>query len=514
VVWISLLPLLALGPVWRAPEIIPVGASADLQPAIDRARPGDTLALAAGTTFVGNFILPDKGALPDKRGEAFITIRTAGPPDGLPRPGERIQPAHAPRLAKLRSPNRQPALATAAGAHHWRLELLEFLPNEDGFGDIITLGDGGPAQSRLEQVPHALVVDRCYIHGDPVKGQKRAVALNSASTTIVGSYIAEVKAVGQDSQAIGGWNGPGPYTIENNYLEGAGENFLLGGADPAIHGLVTEDVIFRGNHLAKPLDWRTARWQVKNLFELKNARRVLVEGNVMEHVWKDAQAGYAILLTPRNQDGAAPWVRVEDVTIRGNIIRHAGGGLQITGEDSNHPGGSTRGIRIVDNLFHGIDGERWGGPGVFVLIGNGPEDIAIEHNTISQSGNLVSAYGGSREKPTPVRGFVFRGNLARHNAYGVHGADRAPGQDTLKTFFPGAVFEDNALAGGDATRYPRGNLFLAPDEFDRQFVDPAAGEFRLKPDSRFRGAVGGRDLGANVEGLRGVMRGGSRVPEF
>ena len=65
---------------------------------------------------------------------------------------------------------------------------------------------------------------------------------------------------------------------------------------------------------------------MKNLFELKNARRVLVEGNLMEYVWQEAQVGYAILLTPRNQDGRAPWVTVEDVTIRRNLVRHAGGG--------------------------------------------------------------------------------------------------------------------------------------------------------------------------------------------
>ena len=44
------------------------------------------------------------------------------------------------------------------------------------------------------------------------------------ATTITGSYIAEIKAPSQDSQAIAGWNGPGPYTITNNYLEAASEN--------------------------------------------------------------------------------------------------------------------------------------------------------------------------------------------------------------------------------------------------------------------------------------------------
>ena len=42
---------------------------------------------------------------------------------------------------------------------------------------------------------------------------------------------------------------------------------------------------------------------MKNSFELKNARRVLVEGNVFEHVWAAAQTGFAVLFTTRNQGG-------------------------------------------------------------------------------------------------------------------------------------------------------------------------------------------------------------------
>lgn len=475
-------------------ETIVVPAGGDLQQAINRARSGDTLTLAAGAAYVGNFILPEKP------GNLYITIRTGG--EGLPRAGQRVVPAQGERLATLKSPNGEPALRTAPGAHHWRMQLLEFPATSGSAGDIIRLGDGGAAQNSLSQVPHDLVVERCYIHGDPALGQKRGIALNSASTTIVDSYISDIKAVGQDTQAIAGWNGPGPYTIENNYLEAAGENFILGGSDPAIPGLVAEDVVFRRNHLAKPVAWRTGRWQVKNLFELKNARRVLVEGNLMEYAWRDAQVGYAILLTPRNQDGKAPWAAIEDVTIRRNVIRHAGGALSITGEDSNFPSGSTRRVKVADNLFYDIDASEWGGSGAFLLIGDGPSDIAIEHNTVSQSGNIIMAFGGTKDAPKPVAGFVFRDNLIRHNAFGVIGSDRAIGRGTLEAFFPGAVFISNTVAGGDPNRYPQGNTFINADEFVRAFVDVTAGDYRLKPTSRARAAASdGRDVGADVTGM-------------
>ena len=114
--------------------------------------------------------------------------------------------------------------------------------NQGGYGDILQIGDGSSAQNSLAKVPHHIVLNHLYVHGDRLLGQKRCIALNAAAVTIRDSYIADCKAVGQDSQAIGGWNGPGPYTIENNYLEAAGENFLLGGADPAITNLVADGV--------------------------------------------------------------------------------------------------------------------------------------------------------------------------------------------------------------------------------------------------------------------------------
>ena len=474
--------------------VITVPAGGDLQGALNRARPGDTITLAPGATYTGNFVLPVKP------GSQYITVRTAAH-EGQPRAGVRVQPSHAAALAKLRSPNRQPTLRTEPGAHHWRLVLLEFPATVDGVGDIITLGDGSSAQTELAQVPHDIILDQCYVHGDPARGQKRGIALNSGQTAITNSYISDIKAVGQDTQAIGGWNGPGPYTIENNYLEAAGENFLLGGADPAIAGLVTEDVVFRGNHLSKPLAWRKERWQVKNLFELKNARRVLVEGNLMEYSWKEAQVGFAILLTPRNQDRRAPWATVEDVTIRRNVVRHAGGGVNILGRDAN-PSGRTRRLRIEDNLFYDIDAERWGGTGAFVLIGDGPADVAIEHNTVVQSGNILMAYGGSKDAPEAIAGVVFRDNLVRHNSYGVIGADRGVGTDTLEAYFPGIIFSTNGIAGGESRRYPSGNHFVDEREFESQFVNAAAGDYRLRPNSRFRKAASdGRDLGADVQAI-------------
>ena len=51
----------ARGHAGRRRATIVVRADDDLQAALDRARPGDTLLLEAGATYTGNFVLPDKG---------------------------------------------------------------------------------------------------------------------------------------------------------------------------------------------------------------------------------------------------------------------------------------------------------------------------------------------------------------------------------------------------------------------------------------------------------------------
>ena len=156
----------------------------------------------------------------------------------------------------------------------------------------------------------------------------------------------------------------------NNYLEAAGENVMFGGADPKIPNLVPSDIEIRRNHFAKPLSWKVGHpdyagtpWNVKNLFELKNARRVLVEGNLFERNWLHAQTGTAILFTPRNQSGTAPWSVVEDVTFRHNIVRHSGSGMVISGRDTNFPSQPGERILIQNNLFDDIGGPEWGGRG-------------------------------------------------------------------------------------------------------------------------------------------------------
>ena len=61
------------------------------------------------------------------------------------------------------------------------------------------------------------------------------------------------------------------------------------------------DITVRWNLMTKPLSWKSQSYDVNNIFQLKNAQRVLLEGNVLEYVWADQQAGNAIVFTIRSE---------------------------------------------------------------------------------------------------------------------------------------------------------------------------------------------------------------------
>jgi len=482
----------------RAGNTIRVPSGGDLQAALNTARPGDTILLARDGRYVGSFVLPahSSRAGADANDDRVVTVMTEG--DGWPREGERMTPAAAEHLATLASPNGSPVLKTAPAARGWRIALVDLPATRDPGGAIVTLGDSSRAQQAMASVPSRITLDRLYIHGDPERGQRRGVALNSSSTTITGCYIGEIKAIGADSQAIAGWNGPGDYLIENSYLEAAGENIMFGGGDPAIPDLVPEKIVVRDNVLSKPLAWRepgAPKWQIKNLFELKNARGVIVEHNLLERSWEQSQTGYAVLFTVRNQDGNCPWCQVEDVQFRGNLVRDVAAGFQILGIDPNHPSRQTNRIVIRDNVFDGIDKTKWGGDGYFLLLSNAPRDITIDHNTIVYRGpqsstGLIKIANGVTEN------FVFTNNITGHGEYGIIGRGRGVGNDSIATYLPGATIARNVIAGGKSAAYPSGNLFPSLEDFRKQL-----GGYRLAGSAWRRGATDGRDLGANPDAV-------------
>jgi hypothetical protein len=451
-------------------SVIQLDRNGDLQRALNQARPGATIVLEAGAVYKGPFTLPVKS------GNEFITIQSSRLSE-LPE-GVRVSRSQSDLFAKLQSAeNGSPIVRTQAGAHHYKFAGVEISTSnaQVKVNDLVRFGDY-ETQTSLESVPHHLVIDRSYIHGFETQEVQRGIALNSAETSITNSYISDVHGKGYDTQAICGWNGPGPFRIINNYLEGAGENVMFGGADPKIPNLVPSDIEIRENHFFKPLSWKVGdpsyagiHWSVKNLFELKNARRVTIDRNIFENNWVDAQAGSGVLFTVRNDNGTAPWSTIEDVTFTNNIVKNSPAALNLLGKDNLKPSQRAQRILISNNFFTGISG-------TFLTMAGYP-NVTISNNTHFQSGNIMTLHGD----PSP--GFIYQNNITIRDekGYGVKGDATGEGTIALEYFTPSCSFANNVIVGANSSLYPSNNFFPASPMMVG-FIGYEVGNFRL--DSR------------------------------
>jgi hypothetical protein len=343
-----------------------------------------------------------------------------------------------------------------------------------------------------------------YLHGHPTLHLKRCLALNSAWSAIIDSYLAECHGKGQDTQAILGWNGPGPFRIENNHLEGAGENVMFGGADPAIPGIVPSDIEIRRNHFFKPPSWKGV-WTVKNIFELKNAQRVLAEGNVLENNWGDAQDGFAIVWKSVNQDGRCTWCVVQDVTFRYNKLRNSPNGINLAARPQGTVAGPLRRLQIAHNVIDNINvGPIYQGTGRLVQFLGDVTDCRIEHNTMLLNGGNQFILFASQPS---TRRLVVRRNIASRGQYGVFGNGKGEGAAAFQTYAPDAVFQENVMVGAAGSGYPSGNMH-APELGDVGFTNPLDGDYRLAAGSAFRAF--GRDrvsIGADAAAVDSATKG-------
>jgi hypothetical protein len=471
-----------------------VDPGGNLQAAINAATPCHTITLTAGATYPGNFVLPPR------TGPGYVTLTTRGP---IPAAGQRVTPSASGTLAKLQSPNNQPAITAASGASKYRLTGLEFLPSIDPRGDIIIIGN--PEETVSANQADDIVLDRVLARGHPTNGQKRGVGLHGTNLSVINSWISDIKGRGQDTQAILIVNGRGPYTIRNNYLEGAGENLLVGGDDPRIQGLVPADILIEDNTIAKPLAWNTLpeaqAWTVKNLLELKLGERVTIRRNVLSGNWSyrgsdnvggGAQTGWAVVITVRNQGGRAPWSVVKDVLFEYNVIYNVSSGISIHGDDDEHPSQRTTNVTIRHSLVI-TNKAVFAGQGWFMMTGRAPQYLTVERNTTDIDGCMWwQTYDGG--SVTTSQGLVVRDNLTLHHResctqhYGFWHAPLGRGNAALAAY-PGYVFTGNVLAGGPASGsgYPAGNSFPTFANFKAQFIDWDGGDYHLIPNSTYTG---------------------------
>jgi len=522
-------------------ETVHVAAGENPEMALQRAACGDTILLQAGGLY-RHFTIPAKPC----DANHWITIRTSAPDLDLPEADTRLTPCYAGvaslpgrpsydcpvaknRLARIELKNGAGAITFANGANHYRLVGLE-VTRTPGTGLTYALVRFG------DNVDH-VVIDRCWIHGTAADETVRGIYLGgSRYVGIVNSYFSDFHCIAitgacTDAQAINGGNSTVPvgvYKIVNNYLEGAAENLMFGGAPGS---QVPADIEVRRNHMFKPLSWLSGRadfigqkFIVKNLFELKNGVRVLVEGNVMENSWGGfTQVGYGILLTPRGS-----WAAVEDVTIRYNLLRHTGSGMQLAatrGDDGDSL--SAQRWSIHDDLLQDIDAAAYDGDGIVFQISSGfrrntpLNQLSIDHLTVSTKGRIKSLLivGAESENPRLPFEIRFTNNIVPAGRYSVWstGIGTCPKSGQPLTTFK-SCWKPSAITNNVIIDYPReqgpwpaGN-WLAKDRATVGFADVQGTESiddRLSPNSSYKGKGSdgrdpGADIGTIIEAIAGV----------
>jgi hypothetical protein len=470
-------------------KTLTVAAGGHLQAALEQAELGDTIVLEAGQSFTGPF------KLPNKTGNGWIYV-VSSKLTNLPAPGQRVGPNNAADMPKIVSRAYNSALTTIANSHHFRFVGIEFAPVAGGaLYNLVAIGN---EESSPAMLPHHIVFDRCYVHGDPAVNDRRGIVMNGAYVAVVDSYISDFQEAGADSQGLLAYNATGPLQIRNNYIEAAGENVMFGGADSRAPELVPTDIEISNNHFFKPLSLIATKYTVKNLLEFKAARRVLVAGNRFENNPLKAQSGFAVLVTPRNQSGTASWSGTSDIAITDNVLINVGSGFNIAGADNHHPTTRTERILIRNNVI-GVTGLNRAEGRTFQFVGGGT-DYTVDHNTVINSasppGSPASDLAMVDSRDSKISNFVFTNNLSTRTHWGFMGNAVGEGNPALNGNFTNWTFSKNVLVGARAANYPAGNFF-PPDVAAIRFVNHAGGNYTLAADSPFKNAgTDARDIGA------------------
>ncbi|HEY1678892.1 MAG TPA: hypothetical protein VGG04_14345 [Candidatus Sulfotelmatobacter sp.] len=486
-------------------KTIIVRAGEDPSQAVSRASCGDIVELQAGATF-RRLVLPQKNC----DDSHWIVIRTSAPDSSLPFETSRLTPCFAGTrslpdrpsypcsmpenvLARLEYDGKGGSgpVMLLAGANHYRLIGLE-ITRSDSPAVVYNLisAEKGAADH--------LVFDRLWVHGTARGETVRGIMLSRISyAAVINSYFSDFHCVAKtgacvDSQAIAGGTGDGPsgpFKIENNYLEAAGECVMFGGGEATA---TPADIEIRRNHLFKPMSWMKGQpgftggpdgnpFIVKNLFELKNGQRVLFENNVLENTWGGfTQTGFAVLLSPKNQAeggrNVCPACEVLDVTIRDVTISHVASGFQIANGLSDNNGAAKDGGRYsIHNVsVEDIDSDRYSGFGAFAQISTAPgdssaprlHDVSIHHVTAFPPRTLFIVGGpinGSRMSGLSVTENLFSAGARPLVSTGggpqVNCAAQAEAKGAerlLRDCFSSFVFDRNVIVGG-GNGWPKDN---------------------------------------------------------
>ena len=482
---------------------VTAGSMTDLQTQVNAAARGDIVVVPAGFTYSGQLTLPVKS------GTGWVYIISDAVYNGsFPRAyGERVIAADASAMAKIVVSTFNGAIRTVDDAHYYRIVGFE-LTHPAGVNITEALVEfGGVSQTNLATIPSHLVLDRCYVHGADDTGSncRRGILLNGKQCVLIGNRIDSchtTPADGSDSQAQWGWNGPGPFWVENNYLAGGHESCGFGGVDPSVAGIVPSDIVYRRNHITRTLAWQST-YNDKNLIELKVGKRVLFDGNVVQNAWDSDQHGWAVVWWSVNQSGNDAQAVTQDVTFWYNWIDNVAGGFQLTDfsrETGPFPTALNR-VEIKHNLLTNVGTaalDPGGNSNHMYQIAGTVSDLAIDHNTgFNTPGGLGVFFASSSPTVAPnltITNNIFGNNVSDLNVFSPVGS----GSTALSQYGGGTLsFNKNVVVGG-VNGSPANNFYPA-DIASVGFVNWSTDAHLASGSAYHNAATDGFDIGAYMD---------------
>jgi len=415
------------------------------------------------------------------------------------------------------------------------------------------VGTRGPARlmSLLGTADH-IIVDRSWLHGQPQdETYDGFVTSGGTYIAVIDSYFNDFKCISNtgactDAHAIAGGFGDtqdGPFLIQNNFLEASGEGVMFGGAEATT---TPTDITIQQNHFWKPWQWMPGNSKyigapngnpfiVKNHLELKNAQRVLIQGNLMENNWGGfTQHGAAVLFMPVNQYqhktglNVCPICKVTDVTFRYSQISHAAEGIdfatELAPEYTGQPAALGTRFSVHDVVIDDINATQYVGSGTGFMVSNSwPKNpintITINHVTAFPDPTRHILAVGNHLDDAEMSGFVFTNNLVVAGTRPVWDAFGGPHGPTcahtdvpitiLQTCFTTWTFSTNALIASPSAFPPSvwpANNFFPASAADAQFVNfnnGNGGNYQLLATSPYVNmGTDGKNLGADIVGLQ------------
>jgi len=356
----------------------------------------------------------------------------------------------APTLAGLA---RVPSLIIAAGTSDIRVQGVEVFGNGN---DLIWCAKGA----------QRIAFENVWVHGNG--DTKNGITLNCTDAIVRRSVIDDIYRFGQESHGVIGYDGPGPYVIEDSFIRAASIGIMFGGADPTTPQLVPSNIQIRNNVITKKLEWRGVRnsanlsYAVKNLVELKNAQDVVIADNLMRYSWVDGQTAFGLVLSIRNQSGNCTWCVIQRVQVLRNRITDVGTAVSILARDYTHPSGVMNNVLFQDNTFE-IKQSTYGGRGATFEISRGPVDLVIEGTRVENT-TWVHSFLFFDVIEYPLVRLIVRNNpRVLEGEYGMWFAGLgATGRTGLASYAPEYVWENNGVVDFPqrSIQWPAGTTYV------------------------------------------------------